>query len=165
MSENNDIIRSYSDMTLVPVDGYFYVLTHKCVRKYYLIMLLSMLILGTTIWLYLNDSLRDSFVLCGMLAYTSMIISSFIIIWKIKAYQSESIYVRQFATHIELFSRRCRKLRRVYKDGKLGLMSDSTYELELPIEFHTITWIHGGTYLTIADQNDAPVQYEEGRGF
>ena len=165
-NEKKENINKYPDMVMVPTDSFFCYQLYKCTKVCYFNTFLSLLIVGIAIYeRIVLKSLEDIFILCGMSLLVIILLANFHIARRIKKLNFALLRVRQFASHIEFSKHRCRGLRRVYKDGKLGLMSDDSYELEIPIEFHEISWLFGGTYLTLAEPNATPIKYEEGIGF
>lgn len=165
-NEENEIITKYPDMTMIPVDAFICYQQYRAARICWLIILLTLVITGIAFYLHFtHNHLKYLFCQVGLVVDVILIIDTIYLMRKNSKLQSASSRIRQFASHVEFYRFRCRSLRRVYKDDRLGLMSDSSYELELPVKFHQITWLHGGSYLTVAEPNDPPVEYEEDRGF
>lgn len=165
-NEENEIITRYPDMTLVPVDTFICYQQYRVSRLCWFIIILTLIITGMGLYLHFtHNHLKYLFCQVGMVVDVILIIDTIYVMRKSKRIQSSSSKIKQFASHVEIYRHRCRKFWRVYKDDKLGLMSDSSYELELPVKFQRITWLHGGSYLAVAEPGEPPMEYEEGRGF
>lgn len=165
-NEENEIIKRYPGMVLVPVGAFFYYKMHKNYNACNVLMCISLLVLSTMIYIgIICGSIDINVTLCVFAVNALILLPVVFLMRRMEVLASAGLQVKQYATHVELFCQHGRKLRRVYKDGRLGLMVDSTFELELPVGFHEIVWLHGATYLTKVETDDVASQYEEGRGF
>ncbi len=73
--------------------------------------------------------------------------------------------VGKLATHIEWHKASDRRMRKVMKDGKMGLVDEATFSLVLPIEYEEISYMCNGNYYTVTLPGGMPERYNEIDGF
>ena len=166
VDQKDDIIDRYPDMVLVPVDLYFRMEKRSRIQVlfFFIVTTILSLFLGVHFG-YSREQLSGVLLSIGMEFLILSIIYSIAISFKFRKWRSIQRRVNGHITHIELDCQYSRSLRRVYKNGKYGLVTESSFWPVLPIQYYEIAWVCGGTYLTVLDEGDIPVKFDEESGF
>lgn len=164
---DNNEIKLCPDVDFVPIEDFMQKKQWVLTIANFGCLLVQMSLAGLLVYQAFNESSRMSMGINMMLlvALLAMGVLVFVISKKEGRLQQKCNAVNKCATHIERCIASGRRMRRVFKDRKMGLVDEATFFLVLPIEYEEITYLGDGDYYTVTLPGGTPERYNENVGF
>lgn len=160
---NTDIIERNPNMQLIAIDGNYRFDKQYLACKNSVFYGCMAVIQSITAQILIFVGHWQTFALCLVGSSVICGIACCIYAHKEKKLGRKMARLKPYATHVEYYVGKGRMMRRIYKNGKLGLVWDKDFSVEIKPSCDTIEYVFDGQYRIIDEPGGIPYVFDEER--